>query len=106
MSKYDHPAWKKQQPSYEQPDLWGNVKPQSKRHYSSYDKTSEESYYPKDDPTGTALLKSTEKFVHELETIKAVLTAILNTLDEQKELLADHTDMLEELTDLLLGDEE
>jgi hypothetical protein len=38
--------------------------------------------------------------------IKSLLTAIMNTLDEQKELMEDHSEMLDDLMYALYKDEE
>jgi hypothetical protein len=43
---------------------------------------------------------------HELLVIKDLLKAILNTLDEQKLTLDSHSDVLDELSDLLLSDDD
>lgn len=105
MSQYDHPSWRDPQPDYVQPDLWGNVpkdKPRRRREqpYDEWSRAQEQRDYKV--PSN----ESIQRFTHELETVKTLLTAILNTLDEQKELMEDHTSMLEELTDLLLDDDD
>lgn len=41
---------------------------------------------------------------HSLSSVTALLNKVLIALQEQKELLKDHTDMIEELTSIVLND--
>jgi hypothetical protein len=95
MSNSDNPYQQ-----YIQQNLWGDI-PENKRPYDRNIEKSDEEHRQ-----NLPLLKATERFMHELTTVKTILTAVLNTLDEQKELMADHTEMLEELSNELLNDEE
>lgn len=47
------------------------------------------------DPSNLALLRATEKFTHELEMVKNLLTAILNAVDMQGTAIDEVYDMLD-----------
>jgi len=87
---------------YEHPSQWDNYRKPKNDPWSKALKRP----YDREDEGLLEVSKITIKHVHELEMIKSLLTAIMNTLDEQKELMEDHSEMLDDLMYALYKDEE
>lgn len=98
LSKRDHPSnWGDAYSRYYQKEQFNKVPWKTGPKKKPYDREV-------DDLQGVA--RTTIQHVHELEMIKSLLTAIMNTLDEQKELMEDHSEMLDDLMYALYKDEE
>lgn len=100
-SYYSHPSWGGQY----SPEQYERSR---RKFWKSRSIEYGQDYYQRESIPTTSNPKDVSRSFadHDLAAIKDMVRAIMNTLDEQKLILESHSDVLDELSELLLSDDD